>query len=184
MTSSTRGSLIGTGGLARDCSKLDCILGLLFEAFRRCIPVDANPPLGGTTWRRPISRRSRHRPGRLVSDRPKISVHVFGPRHQPRSARTPANERARWRARATTVNRFHEMKNAATLAVRCGSFEPPPPIPSVGPVARTWRIGRSMKPSAGSVLEDSRQGSREVLTLADKRTTGHSTYLRQRSGTA
>jgi anti-anti-sigma factor len=42
-------------------------------------------------------------------------------------------------------------------------FESPPPIPSVGPVALAWRIGSAMKRSAGSLLEDPSQDSREVL---------------------
>ena len=43
------------------------------------MPVDASPPLQGTTWRRPIGRRSRHRLGRLVSDRPPVTLHPFAP---------------------------------------------------------------------------------------------------------
>ena len=50
----------------------------------RRMPVDASPPLRGTTWRRPIGRRSRHRLGRLVSDRPPITVHLFAHRRYAR----------------------------------------------------------------------------------------------------
>jgi hypothetical protein len=47
------------------------------------VPGGRESPLWGTTWRRPIGRRSRHRLGRLVSDRPQITVHLFDLRHQP-----------------------------------------------------------------------------------------------------
>jgi hypothetical protein len=36
-----------------------------------------SPQCRGTTWRRPIGRRSRHRLGRRVSDRPPLTLHVF-----------------------------------------------------------------------------------------------------------
>src|SRR5918994_984503 len=46
-------------------------------------PVDANPPLRETLWRRPIGRRSRNRLGRL-SQRPSTPhVHLFVARHHP-----------------------------------------------------------------------------------------------------
>ena len=80
MRSSARGSRISTEGRAPDCCELDCILGLFLEAFPGRMPVDACPPLQGTTWRRPIGRRSRHRLGRRVSDRPPLTVHLFAHR--------------------------------------------------------------------------------------------------------
>lgn len=77
MRSSARGSRISTEGRAPDWLELDRILGLFLEAFPGRMPVDASPPSKGTTWRRPIGRRSRHRLGRRVSDRPPITVHLF-----------------------------------------------------------------------------------------------------------
>ena len=54
-------------------------------------------------------------------------------------------------------------ETTAILAIRCGQPGSPPPIPSVGPVVRTWRIGSTMEPSAGSLLEDSSEHPRDVV---------------------
>jgi hypothetical protein len=61
------------------------ILGLSSKRSPGWMPVGACPPSQGTTWRRPIGRRSRHRLGRRVSDRPPITVHLFA--RQPTGAR-------------------------------------------------------------------------------------------------
>src|SRR5215207_1869062 len=149
MRSSARGSRISTEGRAPDWLELDRILGLFLEAFPGRMPVDASPPSKGTTWRRPIGRRSRHRLGRRVSDRPPITVHLFA--------------QSRYRARQPVqFNRFASCREPGDTARQVRLFESPPPIPSVGPVVRTWRIGSAMKPSAGSLLEDP-SGSRDVL---------------------
>lgn len=56
-----------------------------------------------------------------------------------------------------------DIETPTILLVGCGPAGSPPPISSVGPVARTWRIGRMMEPSAGSLVEGSSQSSRDVL---------------------
>jgi hypothetical protein len=83
--------------------------------------VDANPWMQGTTWRRPIGRRSRHRLGRRVSDRPPITVHLFAHSTQ------PARARQRFISIALRYGR-----NPATL--RSGAARR---VPSSDPIRRT-----------------------------------------------
>jgi len=102
-------------GAHRTAESWTAFFGLFLEAFLERMPVDASPPLQGTTWRRPIGRRSRHRLGRRVSDRPPIIVHLFAHRRY-----------ARGTARDKTSHSIalRDVENPATLRVRCGSSSP------------------------------------------------------------
>ncbi len=62
-----------------------------------------------------------------------------------------------------SFNRFASFRERGDTDRQVRLVESPPPIPSVGPVVRTWRIGRTMEPSAGSLLEDPSQSSRDFL---------------------
>jgi hypothetical protein len=79
-------------------------------------------PKQGTSWRRPIGRRSRHRLGRLVSDRLPVTVHLFA--------------QSRYACSNEEFNRFASSAEPGDTARQVRLFESPPPIPSVGPVVR------------------------------------------------
>jgi anti-anti-sigma factor len=79
------------------------------------------------------------------------------------SHRTPVRAELVPRATNESFNRFACCREPGDTARQVRLFESPPPIPSVGPVDLAWRIGSAMKPSAGSLLEDPSQDSREVL---------------------
>lgn len=77
------GSRTRTGELSRDRSWMDGIAGLLLRmrsAGR--VPVDANPRSGNHLAEANRSAESGNRLGRLVSDRPPITVHLFVPRDE------------------------------------------------------------------------------------------------------
>jgi anti-anti-sigma factor len=169
--SSITGSRTRTGELSPDRSWMDGIAGLLLRmrsAGR--VPVDANPqygePLGGGQSVGGV----RNRLGRRVSDRPLITVHLFG---APDDADGDSDNWARklvararsatQHARAASSIPLRDARNPAILIARCGPTGSPPPIPSVGPVARIWRIGSKMQSDPGSPLEHSGRHVRVVL---------------------
>jgi anti-sigma B factor antagonist len=67
----------------------------------------------------------------------------------------------------------------AILIVGCDPSGFPPPIPSVGPVVPTWRIGSTMESSAGSLFQDSSEHPRDLVRPAGALDRSASAELRE-----